>query len=163
MAAKVSLQRLKSALHYDQHTGIFTWRIDASPRAMAGSRAGCSGNRPYEQIAIDGRPYLSHRLAWLYMTGSWPRFQIDHVNGNGKDNRFCNLRDVTPSMNSENRRKAYRTNKTRYLGVRENYGKYEASIGVGGEYIRIGRFPDPESAHAAYIEAKRRLHKGCTI
>ena len=35
---------------------------------------------------------MAHHLAWLYMTGEWPEYDIKHVNGLKDDNRFSNLR-----------------------------------------------------------------------
>ena len=37
------------------------------------------------------------------MTGFWPLMIIDHINRNRLDNRWINLRDVTPTMSSWNR------------------------------------------------------------
>jgi HNH endonuclease len=47
--------------------------------------------------------YRAGRLAWLYMTGEWPKNQIDHINRDKADNRFCNLRDVTQTENMRNK------------------------------------------------------------
>jgi hypothetical protein len=44
-------------------------------------------------IDIKGKPYLAEHLAWLYVTGEWPKHAIDHVNGDTLDNRWENLRE----------------------------------------------------------------------
>ena len=59
---------------------------------------------------------MSHRLAWFYMTGEWPKNHIDHVNGLEGDNRWCNLREATNSENMLNR-KMNKNNKTGVKGV----------------------------------------------
>lgn len=41
-----------------------------------------------------------HRLAWFLHHGSFPEETIDHINGNPKDNRLCNLRMVSISINT---------------------------------------------------------------
>ena len=45
-----------------------------------------------------------HRYAWYVMTGNWPQSQLDHINGNRSDNRWCNLREALPNQNAMNRK-----------------------------------------------------------
>jgi hypothetical protein len=97
--------------------------------------------------------------------GAWPSGDIDHINGQKTDNRIENLRDVTRTINSENRRGSNTNTATGYLGVsvHARSGKYRARIRAKGRLISLGLFLLPEEAHAAYISAKRDLHFGCTI
>jgi HNH endonuclease len=46
----------------------------------------------YRVIEIDETEYFAHDLAWLWMTGEFPKGQIEHINGIKDDNRWCNLR-----------------------------------------------------------------------
>ena len=163
--ADLTAERLRELLHYDPETGVFTWRVNRGRTAKAGSQAG-SPHDGYVQITVDGREYKAHRLAWLYVHGVWPVGQIDHRFGIRNDNRIGELRDVTPSVNSQNQRIAKRSNKS--SGLLGAYwhnvsNKWMAHIGVAGKKIHLGMFDTAEAAHAAYIEAKRRLHAGCTI
>ena len=48
-------------------------------------------------ISIDGVDYLAEELAFLHMTGRWPRNGVEHINGNAQDNRWENLREKTIS------------------------------------------------------------------
>ncbi len=54
---------------------------------------------------IDGQKYVSSRLAWLYMLGEWPKFYMDHINGDETDDRWENLREATQRLNNANARK----------------------------------------------------------
>jgi hypothetical protein len=97
--------------------------------------------------------------------GEWPAQQIDHINMNRTDNRIANLRSVSPRVNSENRRTAQSQNLVGLRGVswRDHCKKWRSRITVHGVEHRLGQFDTAEDAHAAYLEAKRRLHEGCTI
>jgi hypothetical protein len=159
----VSLARLKSLLEYDPETGEFRWlciRGNARPGASAGStRSG------YRVIEIDSIPYKAHRLAWFYVHGSWPAKVIDHINGMTADNRLSNLRDVDSSTNLQNQKRLPAHNTTGYYGVSWSvaHGKYLSQITTNNKRKHLGFFDDPAKAEAAYLEAKRRLHAGCTI
>jgi hypothetical protein len=159
-----TVERLREVIHYDPETGIFTAIFPPHRKKTVGWIEMPRGR--YIKIHALGRAYSAHRLAWFYMTGEWPPV-IDHINGNGLDNRWSNLRAADTRLNNENRRKPTIHNLTGFLGVSLNYGNYVARIGVrlAGQDIQLhlGCYDTPELAHAVYLEAKRRLHDGCTI
>jgi hypothetical protein len=158
-------QYLKEYVHYDPETGIFTWVFSKNAHypIVLGNRAD-TVSKGYCRVGIKRVRYAAHRLAWLYMTGDWPKNMIDHINGNPLDNRFCNLRDVTASVNLQNQRKASPRNKSGFLGVHKNVkGRFEATICVLGKRHWLGAHTTPEQAYEAYLQAKRILHQGCTI
>ena len=94
---------------------------------------------------------------------------IDHINGNRTDNRICNLRLASPTLNSENQRNPRKDNKSGFLGVTTHQNNsrgdivYRVRVQVKYKSVHIGCFKTPEAAHDAYVAAKRRLHEGCTI
>lgn len=110
----ITQSELKELLHYDPETGVFTWLISVS-NVKTGAIAR-DYSHGYLRVSIKGKRYYGHRLAWLYMTGEWPKHQIDHINHVRCDNRFKNLRCATNSENHKNtpRRK---DNKTGITGV----------------------------------------------
>ena len=161
----LTTERLKQLLSYDPETGVFTWASNRLPQRI-GQRAGSEHNDGYRKIRLDGRDYLEHRLAWLYVHGAFPKFDTDHINGNRCDNRICNLRDVPRATNMHNERKARANGSSGFLGVSwvESRKKWRAKITANGKKKTIGEFNTPEAAHHAYLEAKRVLHAdGCTI
>lgn len=166
MAAKIiTAERLRELLHYDPETGIFTARFNSGKR-RAGKPVGTLEKRSgYYVMRLDGATYLSHRMAWLYMTGELPQFHIDHINMCKGDNRFANLRDVGAAVNTQNIGRARKSNESGFLGVslHKKSGAWHARIQVAGKQRYIGSYPTPEEAHGAYLKAKRELHEGCTI
>jgi hypothetical protein len=151
----ITAQRLKSLFDYDEEAGIFTRKIK-QPGHSIGAVAGadCHG---YWVICIDGKHYLAHRLAWLYVYGKWPESQIDHVNRQKSDNRIANLRLATSFQNSANTT-AKRNNKCGLKGVRKREGRWEARIRVFGRNIHLGRFDTSEEASLAYQNVARSHH-----
>lgn len=155
---------LAAVLAYDPETGLFTWKCDRPGGVKAGTTAGTVNRiNGYRCIGIKGRDYYAHRLAWLFSSGDWPSGRIDHINGDKADNRLCNLRNANHSLNAQNLRRAHRDTVTGLLGAYRARGRYESRLSVNGKTHHLGYFDSPDEAHAAYIEAKRRLHPGCTI
>jgi len=110
---------VNECFEYDRLTGNLIWKrrplhhfssekgMRTSNGRSAGKVAGTlkvKGERKtsYINVCINGRLYLAHRIVWLLINGSFPDNQIDHINGDGLDNRIENLRDVTPKENSNN-------------------------------------------------------------
>lgn len=156
--------RLKQLLRYDYVTGVFTWNVSSRGHKKIGRKAGWKDNQGYLHIRLDGVLYPAHRLAWLYVTGEWPKGGfVDHINTNPSDNKWDNLRDATKRVNQENRRRPGRNNKSGFLGVSPNGQRWSASIVSHRMKKHLGTFDTPEQAHEAYVVAKRELHKGCTL
>jgi hypothetical protein len=156
----VDLGKLTAVLHYDPETGLWTWLVSRGP-IRQGSPAGTihKGKRSstaYLRIKIEGRSYLAHRLAVLYMTGEWPKNQPDHRNTDGLDNRWENLRDSTQSQNQANR-PARKDNRCGIKGVSFFNGYYHAEIQCDGKRIGLGYFKEAEPAALAYERAAKEL------
>jgi len=137
---------------YDPDTGYFTRIKKTGSRNCVGYVAGSKRLRDnYIMISLSGKPYNAHRIAWLYMTGEWPKDQIDHINRIKSDNRFSNLRECTAQQNSRNTATSNK-NKSGYKCVhwRGLPKKWAAGISVGGEYIELGLFDCRHDAARAY-------------
>jgi hypothetical protein len=158
-----TIEHLRTSLAYDADTGVFTWLTHKKRPDLIGKQAGSAQSAGYWAIAIHNRKQLAHRLAWVYTTGEWPTQHIDHINGDKRDNRFCNLRQVSRHGNLQNIRKATKANKIGLLGVSAHQGKWRAQIMTKGVIVRKSGFDTPEAAHEAYLELKRQLHDTCSI
>lgn len=156
---------LRDLFLYDPENGSLTWRTGKN----AGKPAGNATARGYLQLSIGPRStrlrVYVHQVAWAYTHGVWPAADIDHKNNKKSDNRIDNLREVTRSLNQQNQIRGHINNQTGLLGVVPNKktGRFMARIHVDGRSKQIGTFDSPDEAHAAYVEAKRRLHPANTL
>ena len=92
---------LASHLTYSPSSGLFTWNQQRG-RVKKGEIAGTVNSNGYTQIRINGRIYLAHRLAWLYVHGEFPKPMIDNVNRNRQDNKIQMLSLATKRQNAQN-------------------------------------------------------------
>jgi len=134
--------KLKESLHYAPDTGIFTRLVRSTSRKNVGDVAGgINKENGYRYICVNGKKYMAHRLAVLYMTGKFPSEDTDHKNHIRSDNRWKNLRCVTPAINGRNRSKSI-MNTTGVTGVylSNNKRRWVARICVHGESKFLGSF-----------------------
>ena len=159
-AENLCIDKLRKILSYDPEIGIFRWaaredRDKAWNSRCSGKEAGCIRNTDgYRVIKIDGVQYLAHRLAFLYMTGSWPKDQVDHINGDRNDNRWCNLRGCTLVQNLWNS-KGRKLNKSGYRGVywHSQAKRWYAAIKTKTTTESLGLYDTKEEAYNAYRKA----------
>lgn len=161
----IPIARLRELFTYDQGTGLFIRRVASANCTKVGEVAGTVNADGYVVVRVDGVSYLAHRLAWAYVTGVQPGPDVDHEDGNGENNRFSNLRNGSHKFNMGNQREARSNNSTGVLGVSQckASGRYKARIVVDGRLKHLGYHDDVESAHRAYVDAKRVLHAGNTL
>lgn len=158
------LEWLREHFEYDAKTGKLTWkkpqfRSKAKVGAEVGiERSNGSGKR-YRCFFIRGKVFQVHRVIWAMANYEVPEgYEIDHIDGDGLNNRIDNLRCVTRSDNFKNRRRA--TNNTSgIVGVRKRKGenKWTAQIKVQGKSIHLGTFASEGAAAAARKRAEREL------
>lgn len=160
---RLSRERLLEYLSYDPESGIFNWKVSVGRygRIKAGTVAGTKGKhgQGYIEIHFDGHLHKAHRLAWLYMTGEWPKREIDHINRIRSDNRWCNLREATLQQNLQNKT-TYKSNTSGFPGVtwHKRIKKWQARIGKGTKRVHLGYWDDVKDAANAYSKAKMTIH-----
>ena len=111
----------------------------------------------YAARIVNRRGVLMHRLISRAPDG----MQVDHVDGDGLNDRRENMRIATPSQNSQNQ-KVKGNNKTGVKGVcfDRARGKFRAEIRVDRKVFSLGRFDRLEDAASAYAKASAELHVG---
>jgi hypothetical protein len=157
MREELTVDLVREQLGYDPETGGVTWLV--SRRGIrAGTAAASSFRKGYCRVFLAGREFPAHRLIWFWMTGEWPKHQIDHINRNKSDNRWCNLREATNSQNINSPVKADNTSGFHGVGFDKRRQKWAARIRVAGKRIMLGRFDSAEGAFIAYIFAAWKHH-----
>ena len=155
----ITAEEARQLFHYNPETGDLTWAVSPNNRIPVGYVVRAVDAHGYYRVKINNRKYRAHRIAWLITHGKWPNEHLDHINGDKRDNRLCNLREAT---NAENCRNSgiRRTNSSGYKGVyrQESYKKWRAQITVDYKIHYLGVFNTPEEAHAAYCKAAKELH-----
>ena len=159
---EITQDYLKKHLSYDPATGLFT-RLHVYQRpdligTIAGFKVTGSSGKSYIRFSFKNRLYFAHRMAFLYMTGELPTEDVDHINGNGTDNKWNNLRAVSRSENGQNQRLQSR-NKSGVTGVSycNSRKRWLAGVHFNGNGIHLGRFKTIEEAIKAREDANFRL------
>lgn len=155
-------------LQYEAGSGLLFWRKWRTHSACAskhGRIAGSIFDEKYIIVTIRKKRVLAHRLIWLMVHGEWPADHVDHIDGNGLNNRIENLRLATKAENCRNRRPISAPG--RFRGVykikkkkdRHNQTKFwQVRIMVNWNMIYLGCFETQEEAIAARVEAEKKYY-----
>jgi hypothetical protein len=163
-------ERLLEVLEFDQSISRFRWREREGNlpfnAQFAGKLAGGVGKSTtpgliYRRIQFDGVQYKEHRLVWLYWHGELPEFDLDHLNGDGLDNRIENLRLDRDGVNMRNMAKNVR-NTSGYTNVswRKKRQKWEVHVKRKNIHVHGGYFALDELDKAILKAAELREKLG---
>lgn len=138
------------ALSKDHPSGLVWIRPGKGVRV---GRQAFGTSRPdgYLKGCYKGNYFYAHQVVFYLVHGYVPE-EIDHLDGDKRNNQPDNLRAVTHSENQQNRRSA-----KGYCWATKA-GKYFASIEVAGKTMNLGMYNTAEAARAAYLAAKRTYH-----
>lgn len=147
MARRLTQAQVRKRLSYDQKTGHLTW-LDGQDK---GKRAGHLNSVGYVTITFGPNKYLAHRVIWLWMTGVWPDFEIDHKDRRRANNSWNNLRPATRTQQNGNW-PLLKSNKSGVRGVcfHGSRGKWRAQLQHRRKQIYLGLFDTKAQAAAAY-------------
>lgn len=159
MLTNLTQADVKALFDYDAENGILirkTFGNGCPYNKPVGHKPACDG---YGQVRVGDSMYKTHRIIWLWCKGSWPKFEIDHIDKNKMNNRIENLEDVEHKRNQQNR-EIQSNNTSGYSGVsfHKPAGKYVARIKNSGELTHLGLFNTPEEAFLAYMLGKIKYH-----
>jgi hypothetical protein len=170
----LEISTLRQLIRYEPETGKLFWLERPAGMFVDGAYGGAASsaktwnkrfagkealttthNKGHFRGGIFGTNYNAHRVAWALHSGEWPAGQIDHINGNPKDNRIANLRDVSGAENSRNQ-KLRCTNTSGAMGVHWDAKgkKWRCNIRANGNRIHLGTFTELSEAVAARKSAE---------
>ena len=169
------IELFKEHFSYDADTGMLTCikKIKYSKRHIGDIVDSITRvkNNVYYSVSLFGKTYKAHRVIWAIYYGHLPNV-IDHIDGNGLNNRIENLRNTVQAENCKNR--SHQSNSsTGYSGItyvksrtEGKPGKYLVRINAeAGVRITVGRYDTLEEAIAArqFAETKYSYHENhCT-
>lgn len=144
---EISLTKGKVAIVDDidfPYVNLFKWQI--CERKGKPSYARMTVNHKMVKCTV-----LMHRIIMKTTEDK----HIDHINGNGLDNRRCNLRICTRSDNSANSRKRRTSRTSTFKGVtlRKRDHRWIAQVRHAGSKTHIGVFDTEIEAARAYDDA----------
>jgi hypothetical protein len=141
--------------HEDYYFSIISSRLYVREKRVKGSR--WNGEK-YWSYSYCGKTYAAHRLIWFLVTGRWPKYDIDHIDRNGNNNGFHNLREATRRQNCQNQI-VRKNNKLKVKGVRQlPSGSYEVRIMLRGVSFHLGTYKTIEEATKARKRGEQELH-----
>lgn len=146
-------ENLKQVLYYNPNTGIFIWIKNNNTR-LEGTEAGCickRSNNKYRYIQINNKKWAAHRLAFLYMGKEVPKL-IDHIDRNGLNNNWNNLRSASNTENQANSVIQRKNNTTGLKGIYwvERLKKWKVEITSENKRYYLGLFSSKEEAALVY-------------
>ncbi len=141
----IDVEEFSARYSYDPETGLLTNKHTGN---IIKGKAGA--NSRYIGFLWKGKLWQAHRVAWAIHHGEDPgELCIDHIDGDGHNNRINNLRACTHQQNICNRKPT--------KGYTKRYGKYEAQIKHNGKTIYIGMYKTEAEARRAYLEKAKEL------
>ena len=157
----ITCREIRKILHYDAKRGVWRWRVRPARHVQLGSIAGSVNSNGYRHIMINGKQYKSSRLAWFYIYGYFPENQVDHINRNPSDDRWCNLREVSHQCNIRNcGMRNDNTSGIKGVSWNKRDEKWQARVAVNGKSKSLGYHADFTEAVAHRLAAEQCLDWG---
>lgn len=160
------IETLRKVFHYDPDTGKLLWNYRPVSEFLsqkeqqrwntryANTHIFTTNNKGYLIVGLNKVRHTVHRIVWAIHYGTWPTYQIDHINRERWDNRIENLREVTNTENQRNRSKQ-RNNTSGHNGIRKSInGKWEVRKCWGITHYSLGTYNNLKDAIQARKQAE---------
>lgn len=163
-----SIEHVVALFDLEHSSGAIFWKTSSRGHRI-GTRAGSEQSDGYSRVYVERTKLPVHRVVWAIVNGRWPEpgKVIDHINGNPRDNRPSNLREVTWQANSQNRQRPASDNRSgsRVPGVCyvTASGRYHINLKIGGRIKFMGSYVRLEDAEASALLLRRQHYAGNTL
>jgi len=123
--------------------------------------AGSIDGQGYWNVGVDGRYVKAHRLIWEMFNPKIKKgMQIDHIDGNRKNNILSNLRIANQSQNSQNSKGWSKRSLPKNVFYHKHVKKFYAEIMILGKRNTSKYFKTWQEAHAWAISVRPTVHVG---
>ena len=156
---KIIPEDIGDFIDYNPETGVLTNKVDRGQRIKKDQVTGCKG-KFYTHIIFRWLNYPAHRVCYFLHTGVDPKeMYVDHIDGDGHNNKFSNLRLVTKKENSRNSKRPS-NNSSGVTGVtwHKLKSKWQAQVCDNYKIKHLGTFDNFEEAVAVRIAAEHRFY-----
>lgn len=162
MTSVLTYERANECFSYDPATGVLTWKIDTGYKPLKGKPVGSfSHDRSGKKrlfIRIGRKNYSGPRVIWLLIHRRWPLGDVDHIDGDPRNNRISNLRECSRTQNMANKR----MHKNNACGVKGVYWdtqaqRWKATVIKDRRKHHAGSFLDKHDAGRAYLKKAEEL------
>lgn len=133
--------------------------IDDKDKEVGYTHTTKSGTK-YRRVYFKGKDHAVHRVIWEMINGKIPKdLCIDHIDGDGLNNKIQNLRLATRGQNAKNR-KINKNNLSGYKGVTKAKGRngsilknpWRVYVQYNNKCYTKHGFPTPKAAAIHYNE-----------
>lgn len=168
---KLDQETILDLLKYNPKTGQFFWnkrnrkyfKCERSFNIWNSRYSGkecflTTDNLGRKTTSIFNKPYRAHIIAFLYMTGRWPKEEIDHEDGNPSNNKWENLVEVSHSDNMKNL-KIRKDNTSGHQGISwdKSRKKWKVQVSINGVNTFICRTKNLQDAIARRAAANNKF------
>jgi hypothetical protein len=156
--AQITQELLKSLFDY-KDDGTFVRKVATSNRVKVGDAVGWpTVKNRYVGLCVNGTKQFMHRMVFLYHYGYLPKL-IDHIDGDGTNNRIENLREASFQQNMLNSR-GYANTRSNIKNVywSKSSKKWMVRCRVNKKIKHLGVFADLDLAELVAVEARNKYH-----
>lgn len=152
-------EEIRKHINYDSNTGEISWAIGR--RGVRKDHVIKTDNgTDYIRFMYKGKLYYAHRVVFWLHHGFLPE-NVDHINGDRKDNRIENLREASKSENQWNRKKCKRnTSGVKGAVWKKDRQVWHCQVTYKNKSHFVGLFKCLDSAKSALENKRNELHKG---
>lgn len=148
---------------YNKDKGELYWKYHPHPATLtkvlnkrAGSKVECKNKTSYLNTCVEGKCYYVHVLIFIIEKGYRP-FQIDHIDGNGLNNKIENLKACKNQSQNMINKTMHRNGKLPWNYFCKDTNRYRSIVNINGKRKCLGRHDTEEQAHIvskSYLKAR---------
>ncbi len=148
----ISRNELLHLFEYDRMNGILIWKNPHKKKSsLKGKKWGTFSQKENRCVSsINKIRYKLHQLIWFIEKNEWVNL-IDHIDGDGSNNRITNLRVATTRENSQNL-KRHRNGFLVGATFHKWSGRWRSLIRENGYQTHLGYFNTEQEAHNRYVQ-----------